>query len=351
MTPSSLRKVSFMAEAFICRGGGGGNGLNYDPPIIADKHSILVTLKDSEGALVPNASINCQDGSSWYNYHTNSNGQCLFMTSSGQANVYAYNFSANQGYQYIDQDSPEMVTIDAPVGSGTSLNLAYTFVNQREYTSANSSFAAQLHDANSKIRVANSLNAILVAGGGGGGGGQSWVSAGRPSSGSMNFMWGGGGGGGGGITIVNEFDCTNRDATYSFYIGTGGSGGPGGSLGAGGAGGSTSGFGGVANGGGGGSKSGGSAGTGTYSGGKGGGGSIVGGDGGNSKFNLYSGGGAIGWTCETLGGLRKSGNAGKPGYPARGAGGNGGNGGSKGGSSAPGGSSGVAGCINISFFK
>ena len=57
-----------MAECIIARGGGRSDGGGTSgPPIISDKHTILVTVKSSNGTIIPNSSVHCKDGSLWYN--------------------------------------------------------------------------------------------------------------------------------------------------------------------------------------------------------------------------------------------------------------------------------------------
>ena len=295
-----------MAECIIARGGSYGGGSN-EPPIIADKHTILVTVRDSAGDILSGTSVDCYDGGLWYNYHTNDKGQVLFVTNSGTAYISAQNFSRNEAYKFLDQDSIIDYQVDAPVGLSSVVNLNLTYRNNQEFTSMSSDIYESntpiMYDGNYKVRVANYANLFLGGAGGGAAG-----SMGR-SKGANDTYWltAGGGGGGGGITIANNINL-NKSITYTGFVGIGGLGGDW-SNGSphtfsGNAGGSSSFFGFIANGGGGGgfdtfieteicyNASGGSAGTGTYGGGKGG---NSGKNGQASGYSNWGGGGGGGF--------------------------------------------------------
>ena len=118
-----------MAECIIARGGSSGGGNNGGlPPVVADRCSILVTVKDSAGTVINDLSVHCKDGSMWYNYHTNEKGQVLFMTNSGSANITAWNFSINGNYKWIDQNIAT-INIDAPASSSNKVNINLPYIN------------------------------------------------------------------------------------------------------------------------------------------------------------------------------------------------------------------------------
>ena len=194
-----------MAECIIARGGGGSSGTDL-PPIVPGYSSILVTVRDSEGNLLPELSVHCKDGDNWYNYHTNNKGQVLFMTNSGSANITAWNFSINGNYKWIDQ-SPVTQNIDAPASSSNLVNINLPFQNNFYATSMSSNIYLDCFSGNYKFRVAN--NANLFIGGAGGG----------PSVQADGGI--GAGGGAGGAYIVNSIKV-NKNQNYQFYIGTGG---------------------------------------------------------------------------------------------------------------------------------
>ena len=258
-----------MAECIIARGGGRSDGGSSGPPIIADKHTILVTVRDSEGQILQNHAIDCKDGKTWYNYTTNENGQVLFVTNSGAANITAWNFSIVGNYKWIDQESVTQ-NIDAPVGLSTQLNMNLN----RSTSFSTQSLGSNIYrywTGNYMSRYANKIDLFLGGAGGGGGG------------------FGGGGGGGGGVTLINNLSI-NTNEKYLFYVGVGGhatSGYTGGS------GGTTSAFGYTATGGGGsdGPNNRSTAGTGNYSGGTGSNGHYdsIGED---SQFSNWGGGGS-----------------------------------------------------------
>lgn len=297
-----------MAECIIARGGGRSDGGSSGPPIIVDKHTILVTLVDSNNIPVPNMSVDCKDGSTWYNYHTNDKGQILFVTNSGAANITAHNYSRNLAFQYIDQSQPEVKNIDAPIGLGTEIRIQYSSIQSQNFTSMSGTLGAtgsSCYSGNWMVRCADYVN-LFIGGAGGGGGWSSW-----------HDDYAGTGGGGGGITIRNRVEL-NKNITYKFYVGAGGSPStpdyPLPDIFYGTSGGSSSAFGFSASGGGGGATVDfdrvnnaygnyfGSAGVGDYSGGNGG---AFGTDGENSKWSNWGGGGG---GCTMLGGNVNGGN-------------------------------------------
>lgn len=325
-----------MAECIIARGGGRSDGGSSGPPIIADKHTILVTVTDSDGVIINDLSVHCKDGDNWYNYHTNDKGQVLFVTNSGAANITAWNFSINGNYKYIDQIETNK-NIDAPVGLSTLLNLSLGFqTSEISFTSMTTNiYQKQCYSGNYKVRVANYVN--VFAGGAGGGG----VGATSMDENYYNIASGGCGGAGGGIAINNGV-VLNHTQNYLFYIGSGGKGS--GPYDNGITGGSTSAFNTVATGGEGGRLNYTRAleGNGTYGGGNGGTAWIDEGTyyhGANSKYSNWGGGGGGGETQgqypyethdETNGGNpygAKGGSSTQNGYSAKNGGGGGGAGG------------------------
>lgn len=270
-----------MAECIIARGGGRSDEGSSGPPIIADKHTILVTVKSSIGEVVNDLSVHCKDGDNWYNYHTNDKGQVLFVTNSGAANITAYNYSINGNWQILDQGLGT-ANIEAPVGLSTTKEITLPFINSQNFTSMGGSIGqtgSSLFSGNCKVIAANYAN-IFLGGAGGGGSASYWAKDSSDIYGS--------GGGGGGITIANGIDM-NKNAMYKFYLGVGGSG----SGYTGGSGATSSGFGYSATGGRGGSnRVGGREGTGTYGGGNGAG---WGNNGTASKYGNWGGGGGSGF--------------------------------------------------------
>ena len=296
-----------MAECIIARGGGRSDGVSSGPPIIADKHTILVTVTDSAGQVINDLSVHCKDGDAWYNYHTNDKGQVLFVTNSGSANITAWNFSINGNYKYIDQIETTK-DIDAPVGLGTSLDLSLAFQQSEiSFTNMTSNiYQNQCYYGNYKVRVANYVNVFV--GGGGGGGGNAY----NRSAYDWEISEGGGGGGGGGCSIENNI-LLNHNQIYLFYIGSGGSAGVYGT-----AGGTSSAFNIMATGGEGGRddrRS--NEGQGTYGGGNGGyawNGTSGSSGGLASKFSNWGGGGGAGFTDDPSVGTsyKRAGSGGTP---------------------------------------
>lgn len=190
------------------------NDINSKPsiPIYPDRCSILVTVLDSAGAVMKNAAVHCLDGTSWYYYTTNSSGQILFTTNSGSANIKAYGINSVGNYRWIDQVSVYS-NVDAPSGTSKEVNMRLTLGTNISFQSISSNIYADdsMFYGNCRIRVANRCNVFICGAGGGGSGG-------LPDGGT------GRGAGGGGITIVNNI-VLNKNASYLFYIGTGGAGG------------------------------------------------------------------------------------------------------------------------------
>ena len=353
-----------MAECIIARGGKYG-GDSYQPPIIADKHTILCTIRDSNNTPIENISVDCKDGDVWYNYTTNNKGQVLFITNSGSANITAQNYSRKDKWKFLDQDSA-IYNVDAPVGLSTVANISLIFKNSQYYTSMTDNIETSgeyCYNGNYKIRIANYVNAVVVGGGGG-------STKGEIRNNSTGYGGNGGpGGGGGGIAIQNQISVSH-DEVYKLYIGEGGARSTGSYLWQAGSGGSSSAFGVSASGGGGGNSSGGGiAGIGLtgnekYSGGNG----IWSGRWpginyfnpaypAHSQYSKYSGGGGSGMSYlisdyHWYGGNPYGGNGGAwavDGQSGRGPGGGGGGGGSA--PAYPGGSAdGASGAIELHFY-
>lgn len=196
------------------------NNSGGDIPIYGDKCSIVVTAKDSSGAPFEGITISCLDGSSWYNYLTNSQGQALFVTNSGSANFIAWNANVEGNYKYIDQ-APVIQNVDAPTGTSKNITMQLSRISTKEYTGAMSNDIfnnTAMFGGNHKVRVSNYVNIFLGGAGSGG-----WGSSPTRSESSN----GGRGGYGGGITIVNNI-ALNKNSNYLFYVSAGGYGGDGG---------------------------------------------------------------------------------------------------------------------------
>ena len=193
------------------------NNSGGDIPIYGDKCSIVVTAKDSSGAPFEGITISCLDGSSWYNYLTNSQGQALFVTNSGSANFIAWNANVEGNYKYIDQ-APVIQNVDAPTGTSKNITMQLSRISTKEYSGAmnNNIFNnTAMFGGNHKVRVSNYVN-IFLGGAGSGGWGSNCGEYGTRSAGK--------GGYGGGITIVNNI-ALNKNNNYLFYVSAGGSGG------------------------------------------------------------------------------------------------------------------------------
>ena len=294
-----------MSEAIIARAGKSGgqvdlSGINsninaiWDKineiestpsiPTYPDRSTILVTIRDSNGQLFEDLSVHCKDGDAWYNYHTNENGQCLFMVNSGSANITAWNFSISGDYKWIDQNLVNK-NIDAPVGMITNININMgKITGERNYLRmSNNIYYGDNYLYNTiRFRDTVQITNLFLGGAGGGGGGASYNL-------SVNNS---GGGGGGGITIQSKVSI-NKNSNYLLYVGSGGRGGNNWDADwiNGTAGGTTSAFGYSATGGGGGIRYGYNlalGGTGNYNGGNGG---NVRKDAENSEYSNWGGGG------------------------------------------------------------
>lgn len=198
-----------MGEALISRAGGGtGNGGSSEPdiPVLPGYHTTLITLKDYQNKAMPNYTINCKDGASWYNYTTNEKGQALFTSNSGSCNFTVFN---NIGARYLDF-SVTYMNIDAPLGQTSQhdliLNKFSGYINLT--TSANYRF----------LNPKNNIWTFLCGGGGGGGGGARYSS---DDYGRWDCH--GGSGGHGYTTQFNHNYASNTN--YRLMVGTGGSGG------------------------------------------------------------------------------------------------------------------------------
>ena len=219
-----------MAECIIARGGGyGGGGSNGGlPPVIVGFCQIVATVLDSDGVPVPDMYVTCKDGSTWYNYHTNENGQCLFITNSGSANITAYNFSNENSYRYMDQESTDTMNIDAPVTTSKYANFQFNRIsNIRYYKSGGNIWEKSnyyFYARDSRFRVTNQIGEVIVVGGGGGGGtGQTIYDNERGNYGkNTNMSFGGGGGAANHAFNIKVLKNTNYG---NFHLGTGGEGG------------------------------------------------------------------------------------------------------------------------------
>ena len=190
-----------MAEAIISRAAGEAESV---VPVTPGYHTILVTLKDPDGALIGNYPINCKDGSSNYSYTTNAKGQTMFVCNSGAANIFVNNY--NGSYRYLDFNSC-WTNIDAPIGLTTKVNINLNKGSEMYEFTTNSLF--ELY----KEKVCNLC--IIGAGGGGASGGYT------SSDDDDDYYYGGGGGSG----YMNNYYNQNLNGQYNFIIGVGGVGG------------------------------------------------------------------------------------------------------------------------------
>ena len=86
--------------------------------------TIIVTVKDVDGTVVPNANVwmNVPSGAGTnLAYMTDESGTCMFKTNAGTAN-----FSDHAYDGYVDVDSQSNVKVDCPVGSVKSITLQRT---------------------------------------------------------------------------------------------------------------------------------------------------------------------------------------------------------------------------------
>lgn len=194
-----------MGEALISRSSGGVSDGDITIPVTPGYHTVLVTLKDSDGAIMGNYPITCKDGTQTYSYTTNEKGQSMFMCNSGAANIFVNNY--NGSAQYLDISS-KWTNIDAPVGMTSKINIDLNRGNTFYEFTANKQFIV--------LRSRNIANLILVGGGGGGGSGIC------DSSDHSNDP-----GAGGGAGYLNQYNniVLNGNEIYQFYAGPGGRGG------------------------------------------------------------------------------------------------------------------------------
>ena len=197
-----------MGEALISRAGGGtGNGGSSEPdiPALPGYHTTLITLKDYQNKAMPNYTINCKDGASWYNYTTNEKGQALFTSNSGSCNFTVFN---NIGARYLDFNTSYM-NIDAPLGQTSRHNLIVNKTIGTIYLTASANYRF--------IIPRNNVNVTLCGGGGGGGGGVHYSD--EYTTKDLT-----GGRGGSGYTTSPKFNFQSN-VNYYASIGSGGSGG------------------------------------------------------------------------------------------------------------------------------
>lgn len=186
------------------------NDINSKPsiPIYPDRCSILVTVLDSDCAVMENTAVHCLDGTSRYNYTTNSSGQILFTTNSGSANIKAYGINSVGNYRWIDQVSVYS-NVDAPSGTSKEVNMRLTLGTNISFQSISSNIYADdsMFYGNCRIRVANRCN-VFIGGSGGGADGDTIATnggtpyggegGGRHEDGGRGSNRGGGGGAGAG---------------------------------------------------------------------------------------------------------------------------------------------------------
>ena len=193
-----------MGEAILSRSG----SVNLDDLIVPlpDYHQIVATVLSSEGHPIPNISVNCKDGTKWYNYTSNEIGKVKFTTNSGAADISISNQFSN-GVFIIDH-ARKNINLDAPLGGVTKLELKLDYVNNQLYTPGSGSYL---------FLETNKVTMELGAGGGGGGG--AWFRQ------DGTTAHGSGGGGGGGAWAKYENIAINKNQIYSMFVGSGGSGG------------------------------------------------------------------------------------------------------------------------------
>ena len=165
-----------MGEALLIKYGGAGehNPLD-DIAVSADYCSILAVVRDSGGNKLPNIPIYCKDGGRWYNYTTNENGMSLFRCNSSSANIRTTNSSSIESYIMIDQRAPDVMNIDAVVGTKMMVNITFEKINGR----------IQLTGTRNNLRFmdTNEIKFMQMLGGGGassyyaGGGGAAYNEA------------------------------------------------------------------------------------------------------------------------------------------------------------------------------
>ena len=194
-----------MGEALISRAGGGGEA-EAIIPITPGYHTMLITLRDYENKAMPNFTINCKDGSSWYNYTTNDKGQALFATNSGSANFTIFN---NLGARYLDFNTSHM-NVDAPISQTSKHDIIINKTTGNLYITANGNYRFLIAQPN--------LKSILCGGGGGAGGARD----------TSDYAYRGGYGGNGYTQNINGGYSSNIN--YYITIGSAGTGGRGDSL-------------------------------------------------------------------------------------------------------------------------
>lgn len=179
---------------------------------------LVLTVKDSSGEIVPNASIKCTDGSASYTYNTNEKGKVRFTTNSGQVNILMYNKLTNNIYM-ADQANTYINSIEAPIGLVQNIEAKYNRLNSTImfYPSSNGKYKFMDTD----------YVTMDIASGGGGGGGCGYCWADNPDGGPsyIGFGCGGGGGGGGIIRSINA-DVLKTEI-YPLFVSSGGIGGSG----------------------------------------------------------------------------------------------------------------------------
>ena len=195
-----------MAECIIARGGSAGASTQI--PIVSDRCSLLVTVKDSEGGLLSDLSVHCKDGNTWYNYHTNDRGQVLFMCNSGSANITAWNFSINGNFKFMDQ-APQSLNVDTPIAQIIDKTISLGIANEFNKCGMTNNIYDEnkCYDGWHISKHYNRANIFLGGGGGAGGGG--------------TFGLFHGGGGAGGAIIRNNIEI-QKDYNYLLYAGDGG---------------------------------------------------------------------------------------------------------------------------------
>lgn len=206
------------------------NDINSKPsiPIYPDRCSILVTVLDSAGTVMENAAVHCLDGTSWYNYTTNSSGQVLFTTNSVSANIKAYGINSAGNYRWIDQVSVYS-NVDAPSGTSKEVNMRLTLGTNISFQSISSNIYADdsMFYGNCRIRVANRCNVFIGGAGGGADGDTIATNGGTPyggegggqhEDGGRGSNRGGGGGAGAGGGTWGQEGGNGGPGKLTFYF-------------------------------------------------------------------------------------------------------------------------------------
>ena len=199
-----------MGEALISRAGG-GNG-ESETIVPSDQSMVILTVQDSSGLPLSNIKVNANDAGVFYNYTTNSLGQCLFTLKSGWANFNIQNQYSN-GLKFADQTSKGWYNFEATLGKRVELTAKYDIRNSGNFST----------NGNYTFLIKNSINVSLGGGSGGSGGSYTLY---QPASYTERMY---GGAGGGAQEILNRKLTIARNGIYRVSIGSQGASGSSGS--------------------------------------------------------------------------------------------------------------------------